>query len=84
MINQGSSVDATNDFNETPIHKAILHQHSDTAKMMLSYCKDTTIQDSLGDTYLHTAMQAGQTELLNDLLHKGSKLMQKIHWDSQH
>ena len=52
LLERDASVNISDQYSSTPLHRAASKGHSKTVKLLLSYSADTNLQDSTGSTPL--------------------------------
>ena len=70
-------VDAKADTGHTPLHGAVMKDHSRIVELLIGYGADPTITDSDDDTPLHSALDNSDLHLPTDDTHELNKAR---HW----
>lgn len=71
-IREGSSVDARDTCNMTPLHHAAAGGHLHITRELLRSGADVNLQDDFGQTALHHAMEQDHREVAKELLTRGT------------
>ncbi len=68
LINKGANVNARDQFRETPLHYAVLNNHSEIVKVLLEHNADANARNWLEETPLHLAAEKGFIKIVRLLL----------------
>ena len=73
IADAGHSLDSRNDFDETPLHLAVVNNHVEVLREILTRNKPSlNEQDDYSRTPLHLAAEHGHSDVVAELLKQGA------------
>lgn len=77
LIQAGADINATNEQNQTVLHRAIIDENVEVAKELIPLKANVKAADSQGNTPLHYAAKLGNKELIQALIGAGADISVK-------
>jgi hypothetical protein len=74
LIDNGADVSATNEYGETPLHRASSREHEGVARLLIDCGTDVSATNKIGETPLHLASSPGLERVARLLIVRGADI----------